>query len=78
MTEFFRVVDAPNLVRDPVSKALLGVDPEAKREHRKKKAFMQGIVAREEILRKELQELKGEIVKIQSILTELQEKIING
>lgn len=78
MTDFFRVIDAPGLVRDPVSKALLGMDLEAKREHRKKKAFLHGIIAREEVLRKELQELKDEMVRVKSILAELQEKIING
>lgn len=71
---YLKVIDAPGLLRDPHSKALLNTDVSALNEHRKKKRAMAAILNNSRELESRVDELSSKINNIESLLKQLLEK----
>lgn len=75
---YLKVIDAPGLLRDPHSKALINTDVSALNEHRKKKRAMAAILNNNRDLEVRVEELSSKINNIESLLTQLLEKQSNA
>lgn len=73
MTDYLKVIDAPGLERDPVSKAILCADTDALREHRKKKQMMLLMVQKNKELENKLEYVQNELSDIKTLLHKLLE-----
>lgn len=71
---YLKVIDAPGLLRDPHSKALLNTDVSALNEHRKKKRAMAAILNNSKELESRVDELSSKMNNIESLLKQLLEK----
>lgn len=75
---YLKVIDAPGLLRDPYSKALVSADVSALNEHRKKKRAMNAILNNSRELEARVDELSSKMDNIEIMLTKLLEKQSNG
>jgi hypothetical protein len=75
---YLKVIDAPGLLRDPYSKALINADVSALNEHRKKKRAMNAILNNSRELEARVDELSSKMDNIEIMLTKLLEKQSNG
>jgi predicted site-specific integrase-resolvase len=66
--QFLKVIDAPGLVRDPHSKAIIAADSSSLMEHRKKKQAMMALINKNKNLEKEVDDLKDRLSNIESLL----------
>ena len=73
MTEYLKVIDAPGLERDPVSKAILCADMDALKEHRKKKQMMLAMVQKNKDLEIKIENVQNELSDIKTLLYKLLE-----
>lgn len=71
---YLKVIDAPGLLRDPHSKALINTDVSALNEHRKKKRIMSSILNNSKELESRVDELSSKMNNIESMLKQLLEK----
>ncbi len=71
---YLKVIDAPGLLRDPHSKALINTDVSALNEHRKKKRIMSSILNNSKELESRVDELSSKMNNIESLLKQLLEK----
>lgn len=71
---YLKVIDAPGLLRDPHSKALINTDVSALNEHRKKKRIMSSILNNSKELETRVDELSSRMSNIESMLKQLLEK----
>lgn len=71
---YLKVIDAPGLLRDPHSKALINTDVSALNEHRKKKKIMSSILNNSKELESRVDELSSKMNNIESLLKQLLEK----
>lgn len=67
MTNYAKVKNHKDLVRDMESKAILNIDSQSLNEHRKKKAVMQQIVENS----KKINQMETDIGEIKQMLTSL-------
>jgi hypothetical protein len=75
---YLKVIDAPGLLRDPYSKALVNADVSALNEHKKKKRAMHAILNNSKELEARVDELSSKMDNIEIMLTKLLEKQSNG
>lgn len=75
---YLKVIDAPGLLRDPYSKALVNSDVSALNEHKKKKRAMNAILNNSKELEARVDELSSKMNNIEIMLTKLLEKQSNG
>lgn len=73
MTDYLKVIDAPGLERDPVSKAILCSDMDALKEHRKKKLMMMTMVQKNKELENKIENIQNELSDIKTLLYKLLE-----
>ena len=73
--QFLRVKDFPQLARDPISGAIINVDNEAYKQHKKKKKVLEQKLLKEKsqeerinTLENDIKELKQGIVEIINVL----------
>jgi hypothetical protein len=72
MTEFAKIVDHPNLVRDLNTRAILNLDTVSVRRHEKRIQDLQKEQARDQ----ELSNLKQEVSEIHALLAQLSNTMI--
>jgi hypothetical protein len=68
MTDYAKVVDAPGLVRDPHSKAIIAQDSSALAEHRKKRAMMASLLNKNKSLENEVKQLSDRLTSMETLL----------
>ena len=74
--QYLKVVDAPGLYRDPVSKAIIACDESAKEAHIKKKQAMMGLISKNRELKTEVDMLKEQMSKLEKLVTDLVSKSV--
>lgn len=68
--QYFKVVDAPGLLRDPHSKALISADVTALQDHRRKRRLIKDMVSKN-------QDLESRVKTLEDLVNKLIEKNIN-
>jgi cell division septum initiation protein DivIVA len=74
--QYLKVIDAPGLLRDPHSKAIVAADSDALLAHRKKKQAMRAILNKNTELKQEVDQLKDQLQRLESIVSSLVAKSI--
>jgi ppGpp synthetase/RelA/SpoT-type nucleotidyltranferase len=75
---YLKVIDAPGLLRDPYSKALVSADSAALQEHRKKRKALVDVINKNKELEEKVEFVLSKLNSIESILLKLAEKQTNG
>lgn len=70
-SQYLKVIDAPGLYRDPVSKAIVAADADALLAHRKKKQAMKAVLNKNVELKQEVNELKDRLENLESLVSRL-------
>jgi len=74
MTEYLKVTDHPTLFRDPKTKAIMGIDQNARQNYINQRTLAQNAVKGNEELKLEVDNLKNEISDIKSMLNQILNK----
>lgn len=69
--QYYKVVDAPGLLRDPHSKALISADVTALHDHRRKRKLMKEMVTKN-------QDLETRVKVLEDLVNKLLENKINA
>lgn len=69
MKTYLKVKDYPGLVRDPVSKAIISVDQQARKNYINQKTIAEVSASSINEVKQEVGELKNELSEIKSMLT---------
>ena len=69
--EYLKVIDAPGLLRDPHSKAIIAADSDTLLAHRKKKQAIRSVLNKNMELKQEVDQLKSQIARLEQVVESL-------
>lgn len=69
--DLIKVKDHPGLYRDPVTKAIIVHDPVGRKSYHNQRAILEKTMVTNDILREEINTIKGEVEDVKSMLSDI-------